>query len=386
MSYTPNIPNKTSTDNSSTTPLNNGIAFTGTWEDVSKYPSVVLAIKTDQNGTFSVQFSPDGTNQDSTLTRYYRTDQIEAPHRFTVTRQFMRVVFTNDSGTNQTYLRLQTTIGVFSELNSPTDSTLSQDFDATVVRPTDYNSEVATERRQGHTLWNKFGYNEDVDTAAPEVVASWGGAFDPMTTARTLSIVSTDANDDDGGTGANNVVVTGVDANREEQVVQVIMDGTTPVVTTETWLGVNRIAVGLAGSSKENEGAITATATTDLTIQGQIPIGQGTTQQCIFFTAVSHRAIVEWITLNVIREGAGTEPVVTVKGWVYSAISNSKYEVVRENIDVDLNNSFTLNPPLPFPIGESSCFWLEATTDRNDTEVSGRFSLIQVRDPDSAGA
>jgi hypothetical protein len=84
--------------NSSVTALDNGQAFTGGWEDVGNYDSVVVSMVTDQNGTYSVQFSPDATNVDSTLTRYYRTSQINVPHRFTVARRWMRVVFTNDSG------------------------------------------------------------------------------------------------------------------------------------------------------------------------------------------------------------------------------------------------------------------------------------------------
>ena len=183
---------KVSQINSSTTALNDAEVFTGEWEDWSGYPSVSVAVKTDQDGTFAIQFSPDGTNQDSTLTRYYRTSQIEAPHRFTVTRKYGRVVFTNDSGSNQTLFRLQTILGGQTELNTPCDSTLAQDFDATVVRPTDYNTEVALGRRQGATLWNKFGYNPDVDVGT-EVVASWGGTFAPLTTATTISIVSDDA-------------------------------------------------------------------------------------------------------------------------------------------------------------------------------------------------
>lgn len=370
-----------SSDNSYETAINASQTWTGTAEDVSAYDSVVVAVKTDQDGSFTVQFSVDGTNWDSTLTRYYRTSQIEAPHRFTITRQYMRVTFTNTSASNQTYFRLQTLLGTKASLNAPADSVLAQDFDATVVRPTDYRTEVALGRRQGATVWNKFGYNADIDVGT-EVVASFGGTFTPMTTARTLSIVSTSTDDDDGGTGANNVVVYGVDANRRAQTVVVTMDGTTPVVTTETWLGVNRIAVGLAGTSLGNVGTITATATTDLTTQAQMPAGEGTTQQCIFFIQADHIALAEWLTVTTLRQ-ASQNPRVTVKGWVFSAVSNAKYEVARIELDTAASNQVTLSPPIPFPIGEKSCFWLEATTDKADTIVSCRFSLIEHRDVDA---
>jgi hypothetical protein len=383
MAYQPKYNNIISTLNSSSTLLTASSVFTGVGEDVSKYNSVVVAVKTDQDGTFSVQFSNDNSNWDSTLTRYYRTNQIEAPHRFTITRKYCRVVFTNTSASDQTYLRLQTVFGEKSDFSAPMDLTLPQDFDATVVRPTDYKIEVALGRRQGATLWNKFGYNQDIDIGT-EVIASFGGTFVPMTTARTLSVVSTDANDDGApaDTGANSVRITGVDANREEQIVDVVLNGTTPVVTTETWLGVNRMSVTLSGSSLANEGVITATATTDATVQAQIEIGEGTTQACIFFTQTKHQALAEWLTFTSLKQ-SGANPRITLKAWVYSAVSNSKYEVARISLDTAVENYVDLTPPLPFPIGEQSCFWLEATTDKADTIVNARFSLIEVRDPDA---
>ena len=374
---------KVSTDNSTTTPLADAAVYTGTWEDVTAFESVVISVSTDQNGVFSVQFSPDGVNQDSTLTRYYRTDRINAPHRFTITRAYCRIVFTNNSGSAQTYLRLQTSFGSMVDLNVPLDSTVAQDYDATAVRPTLYVNEVTLGLRQGHTTWNKFGYNDDVDTAAPEVMASWGGTFVPMTTARTLSIVSTSSDDDSAGDGARTIQVTGVDENRIAQSITVTLDGLTPVVTTESWLGINRLAVASSGTDGVNAGAITATATTDATIQGQIPAGEGTTQQCIFFTQAGHMSLFKWLTVGGARFGSGTEPTVTFKGWVYSAISDGKYEVVRILLDLGVESHIELTPPVPFPVGEQSCFWLEATTTRNDTSVSGRFSLIDVRDADA---
>jgi hypothetical protein len=371
-----------STDNSSTTLLTAGSVFTGEWEDVSKYDSVVVAVKTDQYGSYAVQFSPDGINVDSSLTRYYRTTQIEPPHRFTITRQYCRIVYTNDSASDQTYLRLQTIFGDKSDLNAPLDSTLAQDFDAIVVRPSDYKSEVAINLRQGSMLWNKFGYNGDIDIGT-EVIASWGGTYTPPTTARTLSVVSTSANDDGdpGGTGCRSIVIYGIDANREEQTVVVTLNGTTPVITTETWLGVNRMVMFLCGSGQVNDGEITATLTTDLTIQAQMPAGGGVTQQCIFHVPVKHNFVMEWMRVNAINKGKGAS--LAVKAWVYSAVSNGKQEVYRVNIDTDVNPDISENPSLAFPITEQTVIWLEGTSDKNDEEISARFSGILVRDNDS---
>ena len=374
--------NVISTSNSTSTPLNSAAVFTGTGEDVSKYDSLTVAVKTDQNGTFSVQFSNDNTNWDSVLTRYYRTDQIEAPHRFTITRRYCRIVFTNTSASNQTFMRLQTLFGSFPDLNAPTDSVLAQDFDATVVRPTNYHYEVALGRRQGHTTWNKFGYNNDIDIGT-ETIWYTGGTFTPIVTARTLSVVSTDATDDDGNTGANSLIIYGVDANWKEQTVVVTMNGLTPVVTTETWMGVNRIAIYVSGTGQTNAGVITATATTEGTIQGEVPAGEGTTQQAIFFVEADHTALMDWLYITLTKNSGGTQPAIVTKAFVYSAVSNSKYEVFRDHIKGDVENHTELRPSQPFVVGEKSIVEFQCTTDQNNTEVSCRFSLILVRDVDA---
>lgn len=283
-----------STGNSTTTLLAAAAVFTGVWEDVSGYDSVVIAAKTDQDGSYSVQFSPDGVNADSSLTRYYRTAKINAPHRFTITRKYCRIVFTNDSASDQTYLRMQTSYGDKADLNAPCDSIVAQDFDATIVRPTNYNAEVALGRRQGASLWNKFGYNENVSIGT-EAIVSWGGTFTPLTTATTISIVSDSTADDDGGTGCNSVVLYGLDANRDEVIEVVTLDGTTPVVTTSTWLGINRVAMFLCGTGKVNAGTITATAVTDASTMAQMPASGGVTQQCIFHVPRNTQFIMEWL-------------------------------------------------------------------------------------------
>jgi len=367
--------------NSTSTPLDAAATFTGTAEDVSGYNSVVIAVKTDQDGTYTIQFSTDGTNWDSTLTRYYRTTQIEAPHRFTVTRQYMRVTFTNTSASNQTFIRLQTSYGDKAPLNVPIDAVVAPDYDATIVRPTNYRHEVTLGRRQGAGAWNKFGYNQDVDVGT-EVVASFGGTFAPLTTASTLTISSTSVADTDGGTGAQGVVIYGVDANRVAQIAVVTLSGTTPVVTAQSWLGVNRMSIYLAGSGQANAGTITATATTGGATQAQMPTGDGTTQQCIFFTQLGHTALAEWLTIHTVKP-SGQNPTVTVKGWVFSAVSNAKYNVLNETFDTAVETSRYLSLPIPFPIGERSAFWLEATTDRADTVIECRFSLIEYRDADA---
>lgn len=382
MSYKPFISGDVDADNSSTTALNNSQVFTGDWTDVSEYASVIVAVSTDQNGTYSIQFSPDGTNQDSTLTRYYKTDEINVPHRFTVTRRYCRVVFTNDSGSNQTYFRLQTIKSHHAQpLNVPMDGVVAQDYDATVVRPTEWNTEVSLGLRQGAARWDMWGYNDDIDTAAAEMIWTPGGLLTPLTTARTMSIVSTSTSDTSAGTGARTLVVYGVDANRKYQVEQVTMNGTTPVVTVNSWLGINRIAVASAGSALANVGTITATATTDATTQAQIPATEGTSQQCIFFGQADHTILVKYLQFNALRLSGGSAPKLLFRMFSRSFVSGARYELFRYRMDTDKENFARIHLD-SFPITEQSVVWLQASSDTNNTAVTGRIGLHEHRHVD----
>lgn len=382
MSYSYNPNAKVSSLNSSTTPLNAGATFTGQWEDVTLYESIIIAVKTDQNGTFTIEYSPDGTNIDSTLTRYYRTNQIEAPHRFTNTRRYVRVRFTNTSATNQTLFRLQVTLNSAIELNIPTDSTMAQDFDAISVRPTDYHYEIALGRRQGSSTWNKWGYNNDIDVGTDEVIWEPGGDFYPLVVATTLDISSNNTNDNSGGNGVSQIVVYGINESRKSVTEVVALNGTANVTTTNSFLGVNRIEIDACGANNKNDGKITAYANSTGQIQGTMPQGEGSTQQLIFFTQSNHKTLADWLWINTLRQAA-QNPKITVKGWVHSFTSNSKAEVLREGIDTAVENSVEISPRQPFIIGPNSVFYLTASTDKADTMISARMSLIEVRDADS---
>ena len=370
--------------NSTTTLLTASSSFTGEWVDVATYNSVIVAVNTDQNGSFAVEFSPDGVNIDSTLTRYYRTNQIEAPHRFTVTRRYARIVFTNTSSTDQTFIRLQTIFGDKSDLNAPVDSTLAQDFDAIVSRPTDYHTEVALGLRQGAETWNKFGYNSDVDDGdGDQIIASWGGAYEFLTTGETISIVSTDNNDKSGNSGVNSVIVYGVDENWNSQISVYLMDGTTPVVSADNWIGVNRVAVFLSGTGRVNAGTINVTASSSGYTMAQMPMGGGVTQQMIFFVPDGYMFLAEWLHFDALKiAGGGGNPEITVKGQVYSAVNNTDQEVFRGHIDTTNSNNLAVEPPVPFPVGERSILYFTASTDKDNTSVTGRFSGELFRDKD----
>lgn len=365
--------------NTSNTALANGETFTGQAE-LNSYTDAMVWVATDQNGVLYAEVSQDGVNWDTSLSYNYNTARINPPHVLVKGQRYFRVRFTNDSGSNQTYLRLSTYYGSFQKLTASINSVLAENYDATVTRPTEYRYEVAEGKRQGRTTWNKFGYNPDVDTGSEEVISAFGGAFSKLSAADTLDVVSTSANDDLVGTGARRVVITGVDGDWNQLIEVVDLDGTNPVTTTGEFLGVNRVAIFSAGSGEVNAGTITLTDSSTGTVTlASVPADEGTTQQAIFYVRQNHQALADWLWINVNKISGGAAPRVTIKGWVYSDVSNAKYEVFRYTIDTAVENTVPLNPSQPFIIGEKSILYFTATTNTNNTTVTCRFSLIESR-------
>jgi len=127
------VQGRMSTENLTSTLLANGATYTGTFEDVSSFSSVTVAAKTDQSGLMYVDFSPDGTNVDSTLTFTLEASTNEV-HRITVTRKYYRLRIYNNSGSAQTYLRASTVLGSQQTLTSVAGSTIQSDADTVLSR------------------------------------------------------------------------------------------------------------------------------------------------------------------------------------------------------------------------------------------------------------
>lgn len=376
-----------STNNTTTTPLTNGSTFTGT-SDLNTSPDVMVYVATDQNGVLYCEFSQDGTNWDTSLSFQYNTGRINPPHVFVKGYRYFRVRFTNNSGSDQTYFRLSTYYGSFNKLTSPINGTLAENYDAIVTRPSDYESEVAMGKRQGRNVWNKFGYNLDVDTGT-EIIASWGGAFDPttdvMTTAQTFTITYdtvTNGGDGSGTTGATQLLFTYIDENFLSQTATHTLSNTGSDVTSFTGIGINRVVVLANGGAGYNNNDITITATTDTTTQAQIPAQNSTTQQLIFHTQINHTLLADYLRFKILKPSGGGTGKGLIIGYSWSRVTQTRYEVFREAYATSTTNDQTIEmrPSQKFPIGGREVLYFVIQDDSgNDTVVSGRFSGIEER-------
>lgn len=166
----------TSTNNSTTTPLNNNQTFTGT-SDLNLYPEVLVVCYTDQSGILYVEFSQDGTNWDSSLSFNVAATTNEI-HRFIKGNRYFRVRFTNDSGANQTYLRIASYFGQYAQITSALNSQVQIDADANVARILDTETMISQGLFQNYSLTNKFGRNTNVASMGqPYDIANATGVY-----------------------------------------------------------------------------------------------------------------------------------------------------------------------------------------------------------------
>ena len=108
---------------------------------------------------------------------------------------------------------------------------------------------------KGYKSLYKFGYNPDVD-GDEETIWSQGGNFNYPTGAVTMFVSSTSANDANGGTGANSILIQGLDENYDEIEETVLLNGQTQVATQNEYLRVYRAFVTLCGTGGTSGGII----------------------------------------------------------------------------------------------------------------------------------
>lgn len=121
-----------SVNNSTASPLLASGTFEGEFEDCTGFMAVMIASKSDRDGTIYADFSPDGINVDSTLSFQCHAG-IPELHRLTIGRRYCRIRYVN-SAADQSYLRLQTTYGYFYPLSSPLNASITSDADAITAR------------------------------------------------------------------------------------------------------------------------------------------------------------------------------------------------------------------------------------------------------------
>ncbi len=228
-------------------------------------------------------------------------------------------------------------------------------------------------------VWHKFGFNDDVDSATPEILASFGGAFDPVTDVitsdQTISISYTPASDGSTSTGTRSILFTlvrEVDGVLSEVSEVHVLGSSGSDTTSFTARGINRAVVLSNGGLGRNGADIDFEI--GGVIQGQIPAGTGVTQQVIFHTRQNYTFEITGFEINCLKLSGGGTPVVTIILYSWSRVTETRYEVFKQRVDTGISNELSINfgDETPLRVGGREVFYMEVSTDSNNTAITGR--------------
>lgn len=224
----------------------------------------------------------------------------------------------------------------------------------------------------------KFAEIGGLDTVTEEDIWDAGGQLSFLSSAETMSIVSTSTNDDVAGTGAQYLLINGLDNDYNLIQETVVMDGTTPVVTSNSYLRVHRLRVVTSGSGQTNAGTITATASTASTTQAQILAGNSITRMSHFTIPAGYTGFTTHVVMSCFRESGSGAREAEITQMAYSPSINTIYKTLKYGVTNNGGPVIT-TPRVPSVTPEKTTIWYRGLASGANTEVSTIQEILLVK-------
>jgi hypothetical protein len=150
-----------------------------------------------------------------------------------------------------------------------------------------YLYDIAEGNVAGHTLFDKYAINDDVDAAAEEDVWCVGGAYAWPAGVTGMAVVSSSVEDDfdkvPAGTGIHSIRIYYLDASFVEKTTDVELNGTTPVNTSVTDIyRINRLRPLDIGSNLKAVGNVDVKQRSGTPVYSRIAIGFTKGRQLVY--------------------------------------------------------------------------------------------------------
>lgn len=427
-------------NNSTTSTLTAGSTFTGTATNIAGYDRVRVSMKQSPNvipdgdantaqGSLHVEFSPDGTNWDTSIPVVVRTGIFIPQSYVTFGMASFRVRYLNDGGAsaitalgltetadsarNQTAFRLQSALfksGV-GELGRTLDQSVSGSDPVMLVRSViagkvagtddthknttvnesgalhvaDYGLEVSRGNLGDKMATRVEGRNASVGTTE-QVISNVGGAYNFLTAAATIRIkAGGNANDTAAGTGAREITVVGLDSTGAIISEAIATNGASvSSATSASFRRINDAYVSAAGTyatgaiaTGSNTGAISI-ETSGGTLMAIIPANTGREAVCAYTVPVNKKGYFKRI--RVTPEGA---KAVTFRLWTREGFDTTSApfgaKLLRaEWVALAETSGFELQHPFQIP-GKTD-IWVSAKVASSTSAASAAFELEIVDD------
>jgi hypothetical protein len=253
-----------------------------------------------------------------------------------------------------------------------------------IANRTQFFLAVAKGQIAGHSTVHIEGHNPDIDSATFEDLWEAGGLLVHLASAETMNIVSTDI-DDDGDpadTGCRTLKVEGVDGSYNSVSETVTMNGTSNVLTTQAFLAINFLKCITAGTSSNNEGTITATASSAGTVQAQMDTLHGISQDGFYTVPAGHTFFLAEYEINAAKISGGGTPLIEIRGYGNNGtVTDSADQLFFDKrMDTAVDDEIDESPPTMQVFNEKSFIHVQGNTDTANTEVRIEIYGILVQD------
>jgi hypothetical protein len=242
---------------------------------------------------------------------------------------------------------------------------------------------VAMQRDRVATPVFKFGFNSAVANTG-ETIWAQGGLYTWQAAAATVSVTSSSTDDDSTptpGTGALTVVLEGLDANYVEQSETIILNGTTVVNSTKTYLRLHRMYVATAGTGLTNAGVIYAATSGDTyttpgvpntatKIMSTIAAGEGQTLQAFYTVPAGYTAYLTDIMGGSVDGNNATTLDVRKREFGGAFRTRHKFVVFKSTVQLHYN--------IPLVLPEKTDLEMRGTSAAGTPDVDSSFNLLLV--------
>lgn len=253
------------------------------------------------------------------------------------------------------------------------DNALQQIIKELSMATVPFYTQVAQGKVPGYSSFSVFGYNPDLDQVEESVWPD-GGTVPHPTSASQLTIASSSSNDDGSpaGTGARTVYIEGLDGSYNTISETVILNGTSGVTTSNSYLYVNQFYVATAGSGGANAGEITAKVSA--TLYDIIGVGENQRTTGHYCVPAGYTAYL----MNGVFSSGQASGTTGVSGFLKS---HGPDGIVRTIAVSTLNNGAVQYDFVnPTKIPEKYCIGATAIGAANNNSVSSMFNILLVQD------
>jgi hypothetical protein len=253
------------------------------------------------------------------------------------------------------------------------------------ISATPYLYDVAEGNVSGHTLFDKYAINDDVDLAAEEDVWCVGGTYTWPTAKMRMEVVSSSVEDDAdkaiAGTGIHSVRIYYLDDTFTEKTEDVSLDGTTVVATTATDIyRINRIRPLTVGTGLKAAGNIDVRHIDNSPIYTRMAAGYTKGRQLVY-TVPKGKAL---FLFRLSGSIGGTDAIKYAKFTLrstYDSVSGNRNSWMTAYAETGTyGNFFTLpfDGPLYFPEGSDIIISVKSLHDNSFVTTSIRGWLESV--------